>query len=106
MSAMQAAVSTMQPVNPAIERIRERVGKERKPVEPEATTYTTWADFRIYRAATGNIKGLFGLAQMFHEGEGKKATVREVILAEGVDMHIIVGKIRDAINVRMNKRAK
>ena len=106
MSAMQAPSSTFQPVNPRLERIREQLAKDRKPVDPEPVKYEPWADFRIYRATSGNIKGLFGLAQMFHEGEGKKATVKEKVLAEGVDMHIIVGKVRDAINARLNQRRK
>ena len=106
MSAMQASSSTFQPVLPAIERIRERLGKEKVSAKTEAVEYKPWADFRIYRATKGNIVGLFGLAQMIHDGEGKKATVHEKILAEGVDMHIIVCRIRDAINDRMNRRAK
>ena len=106
MSAMQVASSTFQPVNPRLERIREQLAKDRKPVEPEPVKYDPWADFRIYRATSGNIKGLFGLAQIFHEGSGKTAKVTERVLAEGVDMHIIVGKVRDAINARMNQRRK
>ena len=104
--SQQVASYNFQPVKPAIEAIRDRLAKEPKVISTEEVKYLPWADFRIYRAATGNIKGLFGVAQIFHEGSGKTAKTTEKVLAEGVDMHVVVCRMRDAITARLNRRAK
>ena len=102
----QIAQTNFQPVNPRVEAIRERLAKEPRVVVQEAVKYDPWADFRVYRAVSGNIKGLFGVSQVFHEGKGKGEKITEHILAEGVDMHIVIGRIRDAVQARLNRRAK
>jgi hypothetical protein len=73
---------------------------------PEPVEYAPWADFRVYRAVTGNIKGLFKATQVFKDGEGKKAQWIEKQLAEGVDMFRITVVLREALQRRLEQRRK
>ena len=89
-----------------MERIRYEDAKlrllQQKEYRPEPIEYTPWADFRIYRATKGNIKGLFKAVQIISEGDGKKARYFEKTLAEGVDMHVAQCAIRAAVQARLN----
>ena len=91
-----------------MERIRmaDAEYRAKQDIEPEPVKYEPWADFRVYRASQGNIKGLFKVVQVMTTGWGKKATWTEKVLAEGVDMHIVQCSIRDAISRRLNARSK
>ena len=74
--------------------------------QPEANKYRTLAYFEIGRYVSGNFRGSFVASQLIAEdadGKPLKKPLRKVI-AEGVDMEVLFGKIDRAIRRRVYGR--